>query len=143
MLGTLKDKLFKSVNVLTGNKDALEAVCAAAALIATADGDVSDKEIEATKQAIVSNAALSKAYKVADIERCVDSMLGRAKGRMGRHGLFKEIEQIAVNHDMAEAVFLSAMDVAESDKEVGPEEKKVLLEIAKRLGLNPQNYVNV
>ncbi len=143
MFGGFKDKLLKSVNVLSGNKDALEAVCAAAALIASADGDISDKEIEATKQAIISNASLSKAYRVADIERCVDSMLSRAKGRMGRHALFKEIEQIAVNHDVAEAVYLSAMDVAESDNEVGPEEKKVLTEIAKRLGLNPQNYVNV
>lgn len=143
MLGNLKDKLLKSMNVLSGNKDALEAVCAAAALVATADGEISDKEIDSTKQAIASNPNLSKAYKVADIERCADAMFSRAKGRMGRHGLFKEIEQISVNHDMAEAVFISAMDVAETDGNVGTEEKKALQEIARRLGLNPNNYVNV
>jgi tellurite resistance protein len=143
MFANLKEKLKKSLNVLTGNKDALEAVCAAAALVASSDGEISDKEIAAVKQAISSNPTLSNAYRVADIERCADAMLSRAKGRMGRHGLFKEIEQIAANHEMAEAVFISAMDVSESDGNVGPEEKKTLAEIAKRLGLNPQNYLNV
>ena len=62
-----KDKLTKGINSLKGNKDVLEAVCASTALVAAADGEISDGEIKTTIQVITSNPTLTAAYKQADI----------------------------------------------------------------------------
>ncbi|EFO33575.1 TerB [Roseibium sp. TrichSKD4] len=77
------------MNRFKGKTDFLEAVCAAAALVAAADG---------------------------------------------------EIEDIKDDPDMAETVYLTALDISESDGQIEPEEKAVLEKIAAKLGLNPANY---
>jgi len=61
-------------------------------------------------------------------------------GHVGRAGVFKEIEDIANDHDMAETVLLTALDVADSDGQVEPEEKVILDKIATKLGLSLANY---
>jgi len=140
MFAKLKEKLSGSVNKYSGRKDFLEAVCAASALVAAADGDVSDAEVEQTVKAITSNAQLSAAFKTAEIERTADAMLKRAQGgRVGRAGLYKEIEDIKADHDMAETVLLSALDVADHGG-IDAKEREVLAKIASTLGLNLANY---
>ncbi|WP_275790487.1 TerB family tellurite resistance protein [Pararhizobium gei] len=140
MFAALKSKLSGNLNKYSGRKDFLEAVCAASALVAAADGDVSDAEVDQTVKAISSNANLSAAFKGAEIERTADVMLKRAQGgRVGRSGLYTEIEQIASDHDMAETVLLSALDVADHGG-IDAKEKEVLGKIASKLGLNLANY---
>lgn len=140
MFAALKSKLTGSVNKYSGRKDFLEAVCAASALVAAADGDVSDAEVDQTIKAITSNAQLSAAFKQTEIERTADAMLKRAQGgRVGRAGLFKEIEDIANDHDMSETVLLSALDVADHGG-IDEKERAVLQNIAQRLGLNLASY---
>lgn len=140
MFAALKSKLSGGVNKYSGRKDFLEAVCAASALVAAADGDVSDAEVDQTVKAITSNAQLSAAFRSQEIERTADAMLQRAKGgRVGRSGLYKEIEDVASDHDMAETVLLSALDVADHGG-IDDKEKAVLGTIAQKLGLNLANY---
>lgn len=140
MFAKLKEKLSGSVNKYSGRKDFLEAVCAASALIAAADGDVSDAEVDQTVKAITANAQLSAAFKTAEIERTADAMLKRAQGgRVGRAGLYKEIEDIKADHDMGETVLLSALDVADHGG-IDAKEREVLAKIASTLGLNLANY---
>jgi tellurite resistance protein TerB len=140
MFAALKSKLAGNVNKFSGRKDFLEAVCAASALVAAADGDVSDAEVDQTVKAVSSNASLAAAFKASDIERTADAMLKRAQGgRVGRSGLYKELEDIANDHDMAETVLLSALDVADHGG-IDKKEKAVLAQIASRLGLNIANY---
>lgn len=140
MFAKLKEKLSGGVNRYSGRKDFLEAVCAASALVAAVDGDVSDAEVDQTIKAITSNASLSASFKTQEIERTADAMLKRAQGgRVGRSGLFKEIEDIASDHEMAETVLLSALDVADHGG-IDDKEKAVLANIAQRLGLNLANY---
>ncbi len=140
MFAKLKQKLSGSVNKYSGRKDFLEAVCAASALVAAADGDVSDAEVAQTVKAITSNAQLSAAFRTSDIERTADEMLKRAQGgRVGRAGLYKEIEDIRADHDMGETVLLSALDVADHGG-IDDKEKEVLAKIASSLGLNLANY---
>ena len=140
MFAKLKEKLSGSVNKYSGRKDFLEAVCAASALVAAADGDVSDAEVDKTVKAITSNAQLSAAFKTAEIERTADAMLKRAQGgRVGRAGLYKEIEDIKADHDMGETVLLSALDVADHGG-IDAKEREVLAKIASTLGLNLANY---
>lgn len=140
MFGALKAKLSGGVNKFSGRKDFLEAVCAACALVAAADGDVSDAEVDQTVKAITSNAALAAAFKGNEIERTADAMLKRAQGgRVGRSGLYKEIEDAANDHDMAETVLLSALDVADHGG-IDANEKEVLSKVAQKLGLNLSSY---
>lgn len=141
MFGKLKNAFAGSVNKYSGNKDFLEAVCAACALVAAADGELEDAEIAQTIKGIASNPALAGAFPTREIEQTADAMCKRAQGgRVGRAGLYKELEDIANDKDKAETVLLTALDVADSDGQVEPEEKKVLEKIAQTFGLNLANY---
>ncbi|WP_416358198.1 TerB family tellurite resistance protein [Aureimonas phyllosphaerae] len=137
MLASLKQKLLGGASRLSGRTDALEAVCAAAALVAAADGDIAEKEIAATLKAIKANASLAAAFDARTIETVAQRMLDRAEGgRVGRMGLYKEIEQISADAEIAELVLLAAVDVSEADGTIQEAERKVLEEVAKRLGLS-------
>ncbi len=125
------------LNEYSGNKDFLEAVCAASALVTAADGEIEDAEILAAVQAAKDNEGLSTAYKTSDIEECMDKMLKRAKTRSGQAALMRELDDVASkDRQIREDVFLAALDVSLSDGQIEPEEKKVLINIGSRLGVD-------
>ena len=125
------------VQKYSGRTDFLEAVCAGAALIAAADGEIEDSEVDAAVKAVKANKALAQGFDQQTIDRTINLMLDRAGGgRVGRSGLRKEIMEVAKDADMAEAVILTMMDVAEADGEVEPAEQKVLESLAKDLGID-------
>ena len=139
MFAKLKASLTGASQRIAGRTDALEAIAAAAALVAAADGEIEDEEVAQTVTALQSNATLSAAFTAAQIGAAVDKMLARAGGgRAGRMGLYKEIDDIATQPDVAETVLLVALDVADSDGEMEPAEKKVIDQIAQRLGMTNQ-----
>lgn len=141
MFAALKSKFTGSVAKFSGRKDFLEAVCAASALVAFADGDASDAEIDTSIKSITSNAQLSGSFSTREIETTAETMMNRAKGgRVGRNGLYKEIEDIKADHEMAETVLLTALDVADNGG-IDEKEKNVLAEVAKRLSLNLSSYL--
>ncbi len=126
-----------AVSKFSGRTDFLEATCAAAALTAGADGEIEDSEITATVNAVKANKALSAGFDGPIIERTINTMLDRAGGgRVGRAGLRKEIMEVAKDAEMAEAVILTALDVAEADGEIEPAEQKLLESLAKDLGVD-------
>jgi tellurite resistance protein TerB len=131
-----------TVQKFNGNKDYLEAVCAAAALVAASDGDISDDEVETTGKIVRNNAVLRTAFNDREIETTIDTMLGRAKGgRSGRVGLMNEIGDIVEKDpSMGEAVYLMAVDVAESSGDISAQEQAVLSKIAERLRIDPRKY---
>lgn len=140
MLGKLfKNQLEAAANKFSGRTDFLEAVCAASALIAAADGDIEDSEVESTISTIKANSNLSS-FSGNQIEQTLEKMFERTKNRTGRAGLWSEIEDIKKDPDMCETVYLCALDVSESDGEIEPEEKVVLRKLATTLGLNPAKY---
>lgn len=139
-----KKDVSKSMAKFSGRTDFLEAVCASCALVATADGSVSSDEKKNAIKVVSTNPQLAAAFKTQEIEKTLDTMLTRAEaGRTGRMGLYKEIDQISVDDEMKETVYLTALDIAETDKNVGDQEREVLTQLAKRLGLNPDNYASV
>ncbi|MCG7492405.1 tellurite resistance TerB family protein [Thalassobius sp. Cn5-15] len=141
MFGKLKEKLSGGAKRMSGRTDLLEAVCASAALVAAADGDIDDIEIEATANAVTANKVLKDSFSTREIEACIDSMLARAQGRrVGKIGLWKEIEDVAGNHEDSEIVLLTAMDIADADGEVDPAEIKVLEKLADKLSLKLSDY---
>lgn len=126
-----------AVQKFSGRTDFLEAVCAVAALVAAADGEIEDAEVIAAVKAVKANKALAAGFDQQTIDRTINTMLERAGGgRTGRAGLRKEIMEVAKDAEMAEAVILAGLDVAESDGEVEPEEHKLLDSLAKDLGID-------
>lgn len=141
MFNKLKNAFAGKVNKYSGKKDFLEAVCAACALVSAADGELEDAEIVQTIKGISSNPQLAGAFPSREIEQTADAMCKRAQGgRVGRAGLFKELEDIASDKEMAETVLLTALDVADSDGQIEPEEQKVLEKIAQTFGLSLASY---
>lgn len=132
MFGLLKKKAEDATKKFSGRTDFLEAVCAAAALVAAADGETEDGEIQATLKAVAANKALASGFDQRTIEQTMEKMLARAGGgRVGRSGLWSEIEDVLKDPAMAEAVVLTALDVAEGDGEIEPQEQLVLDRLAK------------
>lgn len=126
-----------AVQKFSGRTDFLEAACASAALVASADGEIEDSEIDATVKAIKANKALAQGFDQMTIDKTINAMLDRAGGgRVGRSGLRKEVLEVAKDPEMAEAVILTALDVAEADGEIEPAEQKVLEALAKDLGVD-------
>lgn len=139
-----KEQLSAGMKKASGRTDFLEAVCAAAALTAFADGEASKAELEVMVKTVTSNPTLTGAFKSSQIDKTIETMLKRAEaGRTGRMGLYKEIQDIAADATMAETVYLVAFDVAEGEGGVSPAERKVMNEIAKTLGINPSKYENI
>lgn len=135
-------KATDAVKKFSGRTDFLEAVCAASALIASADGTIDDGEIQACKKAIMANKALADGFDARTIETCIEKMLDRAGGgRVGRSGLWKEVEEGCKDPEQAEAIVLSALDVAEADGSIGDKEKAVLEQVANRAKVNLANLM--
>lgn len=123
-----------------GNRDYLEAVCAVAALVAAADGEIEDSEIKATQELVSNNDALSSIYSKSDIEDIMGKYLAKAKSLSGRIALKRELADVKNNPQQAEDVFAVGVDVAMADGEMEPEEQKRLAEIAKVLGVDPKAF---
>lgn len=137
----LKRDAGAAVNKFSGRLDFLQAVCAASALIAAADGDIEDAEVRATTKTISSNPGLSSAFQLREIENTADQMLKRAQaGRSGKLGLWKEIEDVSSDPEMAETIFVTALDIAESDGEIEPAEQNVLDKLAQVLSVDPRKF---
>jgi tellurite resistance protein len=146
MFGALK-KAFKAgakevAADYSQNKDYLEAVCAAAALVANADGEIEDAEKAKVAKVIGNHPVLSKFYKQNDIEQVSEQMFKRAKDASGRQQLARELDDIKWRDSgqMAEDVYLVALDVANADGELEPEEEVVLKKIAGRLGVDASKF---
>lgn len=137
MFGVFKKRAETVVSKFNGRTDYLEATCAAAALIASADGEIEDNEVKATVKAVKANKALANGFDQNAIEACINKMLDRAGGgRVGRAGLWDEIREVAKDPEMAQAVVLTALDVAEGDGEMEPAEKTVLDRLAKEMSVD-------
>lgn len=126
------------------NRDYLEAVCAAAALVAFADGDLEDTERSKVIKLVTGHPTLGKMYQQTVIENTIDEMFKRAKDGAGRQQLARELNDIKGRPEgaqMAEDVYLIAADVAAADGEVEQKEEEVLKKIATLLGVDPSKFV--
>jgi tellurite resistance protein len=142
MFAGLKKKLAGGASRVSGRTDLLEAVCASAALVAAADGNISDEEVGQAITVVTNNELLSSAFDARTIEAVMDKMLARAKGGFsGRAGLMKEIADIAdKSAEDAEMVYLIALDVAYADGDVGDKEREQMGKIAKSLKVDPSKF---
>jgi tellurite resistance protein len=125
------------------NKDFLEAVCAAAALVAASDGSIGDSEKRKAVSLIQNHAQLSKLYQSNVIEQTADTMFKRASDSSGKQQLARELDDIKTRPDgaqMAEDVYLIAQDVANADGSIDEAEQTTLNKIASRMGVDVSKF---
>jgi tellurite resistance protein len=125
------------------NKDFLEAVLAAAALVAAADGDIEESERRKVVSVIVNHPQLSKLYSTQVIEQTAETMFKRAKDFSGRQLLARELDDVKGRADgpqMAEDAYMIALDIAHSDGELEPAEADVLKKLATRLNVDTSKF---
>lgn len=125
------------------NTDFLEAVCAAAALVAASDGDIEQSERSKIISLIQKHPQLGKLYSLDVIEKTAETMFKRAGEASGRQALARELDDIKARPDgaqMGEDVYLVAFDVAYADGEIETAEQTTLDKLARRLGVDPSKF---
>lgn len=133
-------KVFKSAKKVA-NQNQMEAIVAGAMLVAAADGEIERKELEKLEALIANNENLT-AFKRQDIQRTIQKYSGilEADFHVGRAKMLKEIADVSDNAEQAEEVFLNMLAIAKSDGEIEPAEAKVLIDVGRRLGVDPTEY---
>ena len=141
LLGKAKD--IAEQIVPADNTDLMEGMIAAGALVAAADGDISDDEVTTIKSIIGCSTQLSEFgnQPAQYFDKCRDTIA--ASKRMGKMDLMKEIKEVgaAGNEEDSARVLIMGIEVADSDGTIDDDEMKVLSEIAKALGLNLNDYI--
>ena len=144
MAGAVAGSITREVKAEYGeSKDFLEAVCAGAALVAYADGELEEAERKAIVALIQNNPTLGKIYQSAQIEQVAADMFRRAQSASGRQGLARELDDLKGRPNaaqMADDVYLICLDIANADGELEAEEEVVLKKLASRLGVDPSKF---
>lgn len=128
---------------LVGNKDYLEACCAAASLMAAAEGGASPAEKQTAIQVVSQNPTLGALYDRNAIEQCMTTMISRADSSSGRFSLEQEmgdILKLEKGVEMAVYVALIAKDIMDSDGTAGDKERAVFSRICKRLNVDAGQF---
>jgi tellurite resistance protein TerB len=141
LLGKIFGGATATVSRVSGRTDLLEGVCASAALIAAADGNIGPEEVTTAIDVVKNNETLGSAFDARTIETTMDKMLNRAKGGYsGQAQLYKEISEIGKNPEDGETVYLIALDVAFADGNCDAKERAVITNLAKYLGVDANKY---
>jgi tellurite resistance protein TerB len=142
MFSILQKLAAKGISQVTkfGNRDMMQATVAGAVLVAFADGDLADSEVESLHKIIESNPALSAFGN--EIGKTLDNYIAQMKASrtLGRVKLMREIEDVKASPKESEEVFAVMVTIAEADGNVAPEEQMVLSAVARKLGLNPADF---
>jgi tellurite resistance protein len=126
------------------NTDILEAYCAGAALMATADGQVEDSEKGKAIRIISAAKDLKGLFGNDVIERTFDAFCKKAVDSAGRQDLIEEFEDLKRQPDsqkMRDRIFLVCKDIAKADGEIEPPEQKRLDVIARLLDVDQAKFV--
>lgn len=121
-------------------KDLMEAICAAAVLVAFADGELEDSEVKALQEIVQNQEALQPFG--AEVGQAIDRYVGKVKAgkTVGRVQLMNEIKDVKADEDERTTVFAIAVDIANADGEVEPAELDVLKKIGAVLNVRLQDF---
>lgn len=123
------------------NRDLMEAIVAGAVLVAYADGDCSNEELEKLQGIIESNDNLK--HFGSEIGTTIDkySSMYESGKRIAKMKLMKELGDVQADEQQKVEAFIIAIEIADADGEIDEAEQTVLKEIGKQFGLNPDNYI--
>jgi tellurite resistance protein TerB len=121
-------------------RDLMQACVGIAVLVAHADGDFEPEEQAKLEAILAANESLAGFG--AEIGKEVDRFCSLMKAGMmlGKMKVLREIADIKNDQQEAEECFIIGAEMALADGEIEPQEKAILVEVAKTLGLNPATY---
>ena len=143
-------KMFKKKGAEAGaaiarleNKDLVEATIFGAVLVAYADGDLEDSELENLQLQIEAND-IFQGFPQAEIGKMIDKAVGlfKAGAILGRKKAMDQIKDLVHDADSGSEAFAAIATVALSDGEIEAAEEKILREIAKILGVRYEEFVS-
>jgi tellurite resistance protein TerB len=136
LTGSLAD-IAKSA-VSSSNTDLMEAMVAAGALTAYADGELSSEEMVMVKGILDSSDQLKEFgdEPVQIFDKYCDKL--ETSKRIGKMDLMKEIADVKNSPDEAQRVLLMAIEVADASDGIEEAEMKMLRDIAKVLNLSSE-----
>jgi tellurite resistance protein TerB len=136
----------KEINKEYGKtEDFLKAVCASVALVIFADGTAEDSEKKQGIDVLTGHTQLSALYSRPQIENSLNDALRHGTTASGRQELARALDRVLTlpnGTEMADDVFLMAVDVASSNSEhkVREQEQGVLDKISARLHVDPKKF---
>lgn len=139
MVGKRLGLLGGAFNKFKGNTDILEGFCAVVVRVGSADGKFDQSEEETGLKAIHSLKLIQENFTPMQIDKAYDKQAARAKtGRSGRRELLTEIME-AKNKggsEVAKAMIVLGLDVADTDGTIGEKEEKELRFLAGEVGVD-------
>jgi len=123
---------YKSVDF----RDAVLSICA---MVAAADGVIAQEERDKVKRLIMSNEALSN-FTPSDLGKQFEAYIPKALDDFGILDLEKIVGKLRGKADEADMAVKIGIIIANSDGDFAASEKKVMVAIIKKLGLNAADY---
>jgi len=123
------------------NKDFLNAAMAGSALVAMADGSVSQEEKQKMIKFIENNDALS-VFSTSDVIKAFQEFVGQLEfdKDIGEAKAFQALGRMKSNVDASRLLVRMIIAVAASDGNFDPNEKAVARRISKELNINPAEF---
>lgn len=123
------------------NKDFLNAAMAGSALIAMADGKISSEEKQKMLKFIEHNESLS-VFSTQDVIAAFQNFVGQIEFDLdiGSAAAYQAIAKLKSNNEAARLVLRMIISIGASDGNFDVDEKKIAVNIAKELGLNPAEF---
>lgn len=124
------------------NKDLMEAIVGAVALVAYADGELEAEEVDAIKKLLGSTKQLEPFG--PETMKYFDTLCDRFENgfRVAKLEVMRELADIKSDREDAEITLVTAIEIAYADGELEPEEEKVLEKIADQIGLRLSDYLD-
>lgn len=113
-----------------------KAIVAAGILVANADDDISDDELQSLRNVIANNETLAPFVPETNdwISEYIDLIQGSK--RTGKLEVMRVVEAVRTDRKAAENVMAAVLDIAEANGDISKEEMAVLEQIASTLGIN-------
>ena len=123
------------------NKDFLNAAMAGSALVAMADGSISSEEKQKMIKFIESNDALS-IFTTSDVIKAFQDFVGQLEfdKDIGEAKAYQAIGKMKSNTEASRLLIRMIIAIASSDGLFDNDEKKVVVKIAKELGIDPSEF---
>jgi tellurite resistance protein TerB len=126
------------------NTDVLEAYCAGASLMATADGQVEDSEKSKAIRMLSASKDLKGLFPVDVIEKTFDAFCKKAVDSQGRQELieeFEDLKRLPDSQKLRDRIYLACKDIARADGEIEPQEQKRLDVLGKLLDVDASKFL--